>query len=133
MVRILKSATRTVLLVASAWVVIGCTEPSTPTTAPAVPGERSPEENEPVPAATAPSGALGAAALERAARIHEDDPEGARALLRNACDQGTVRSCIALSELLEAEGSAESLAEAASVIEQACAGGSTDACDRLGH
>ncbi|MFK7984629.1 MAG: hypothetical protein AB8I08_01275 [Sandaracinaceae bacterium] len=128
------SATRTVLLVVSAAATIGCAEPTHSTTAPAVPAERSPEENEPIPAhPTAPTGALGAAALERAARIHADDPDGARTLLRAGCDQGTVRSCIALSEMLEAEGSAESLAEAAAVIEQACSAGSTDACDRMGH
>lgn len=94
------------------------------------PETRAPDETPDVPART---GAVGAAGLERAIAIHEEDPQGARSLLRAGCDRGDVPSCIALSEMLEADGTEEALGEAAAVIEQACAAGSTDACDRMGH
>ena len=111
-------------------------EPSPPTPEPVVEApEAAPVENdrpeEPSPAPAVPSGSE---AHTTAMRARAADPTAAVHAMEDLCDRGYAPSCVVLAEMLEAgEGVEADPARAQGALEQACMGGSTEACDRLGH
>jgi TPR repeat protein len=69
-----------------------------------------------------------------AMRARASDPAGAARSMEAGCDRGYAPSCVVFAEMLEAgEGVDADAARAEAALEQACMGGSTEACDRLGH
>jgi TPR repeat protein len=95
--------------------------------------ERSPDEAapvvEPAPDSVRASGAFADAQHQEALRRLASAPAEAEQMLGQGCDRGHAPSCVSLAERLEPSDPERSRA----LYEQACAEGSTDACDRLGH
>ena len=75
------------------------------------------------------------ARVRQAASLRRSEPERARGLYRQACEEGEHQgACIMLANMLErGEGGEADAEEARSLFQQACFAGNTGACDRMGH
>ena len=126
-------------LVLGGLLVAGCAGEEPPPTpeaadAPPAPVERSPEEDEPFEPPPSIEMTGGAVAAMHQAALREADPAAAARMFEQGCDSGFTPSCLAFADRLESGEGVEPDAERArALVEEACEGGSTIACDRLGH